>query len=139
MLLAVLLASALHAAPGAAPTADSLTGTWQITGDVMGNPLNERCTLAQASTKVTGTCKNTDAADAKAFDVTGEVKDGKVSFSHGGDYQGQALTITYTGALATAKSLKGTVEVMPFGVSGQFTAAPVTASAAPTPATPTKP
>ncbi len=124
MLLTALLASAL----AAAPAADSITGTWKITGDVMGNPLNSVCALKQAAAKITGTCTNTDAADAKPVDVTGEVKDGKVTFSHGGDYQGQALTITYAGALASAKELKGTIDVQPFGVTGTFTAAPAPAA-----------
>lgn len=129
MLLAALLASALHAAPPR-PAADSLTGTWRVAGDVMGNPIHELCTLAQAGTKLTGTCKNTDAPDARPFDVTGEVKDGRVTFSHGGDYQGQALTIAYTGTLSSPTELKGTVDVQPFGVGGTFTAAPVTAAPA---------
>ena len=129
MLLSLLLTSAL----GAAPAADSLTGTWRVTGDVAGNPVNELCTLAQAGATLTGTCKSTDAADAKLFAVTGAVKDGKATFSHGGDYQGQALTITYSGTLAPTKELRGSIDVQPFGVSGAFTASPV---ATPAPAPP---
>lgn len=134
MLLPLLLATALHATRAAAG-ADTLSGTWQVTGEVMGNPLNELCTLKQAGTKLTGSCKNTDAADAKPFDVTGDVQGGKVAFSHPGDYQGQPLTVSYAGILASAKAFKGTVDVQPFGVSGTFTAA----AASPAPAAATKP
>lgn len=133
MLLAVLLASAVHAAP--AP--DSLTGAWQVRGDVVGNPLNEICTVTQAGAKLTGSCKNTDDAGAPAFDLTGEVREGKVTFSHGGEYQGQSLTITYVGTLAAPRALKGTVDVQPFAVNGTFTATPVAPSGAPRPAAPT--
>jgi hypothetical protein len=128
MLLTLTLVSLLHAAP----TADTLAGAWQIKGDVAGNPLNEVCTIKQTGTALSGTCtRETDAPQP----LTGEVKDGKVTFKHGGDYQGQELTITYTGTLASPKELKGTVDVQPFGVSGDFTATPAPA----TPAAPAKP
>ena len=125
MLLALALVSALHAAPVAA---DSAAGTWKITGDIMGNPLNETCTLKQAGSALSGRCVRAD--DGSGTDVTGEVKEGKVTFKHGGDYPGQELTITYTGTFASPKELKGTVEVLPFNVSGTFTAAPAPAPAA---------
>ncbi|GJG88078.1 hypothetical protein tb265_32590 [Gemmatimonadetes bacterium T265] len=130
MLFPLALLAALHAAPASA--ADSVTGTWRISGDVVGNPVNELCTLKQAGAAVTGSCKNADAADAKPYDVTGEVKGDTVTFRHGGDYQGTAITLTYTGTTATPKALKGTIDVQPFGVNGTF-------SAAPAPAAPAKP
>ena len=143
MLLPVLLASALQlstlrgTALHTAGVADSLSGTWRVTGDVVGNPVNELCTLTQAGGKLTGSCKNTDELNAKAFDVTGEVKDGRVTFSHGGTYQGDPLTLTYRTTMASAKALQGNIDVQPFGVSGTFTAAPVAAT--PTSPPPTKP
>ena len=128
MLPFLTLLAALHAPP-AAPSrgaADSVAGAWQITGDVMGNPLKELCTLKQTGTALTGKCTRTD--DNSTLDVTGEVKDGKVTFKHGGDYQGAALTMVYTGTLpapgAASREIKGTVEVQPFGATGTFTAAP---------------
>ena len=124
MLLVLTLAAALHAAPAA----DSLPGTWKLTGDVAGNPLVETCTIKQAGTVVTGSCTNEQGGP---YEVTGDVKDGKVTFKHGGDYQGTALTIVYSGSLAAPAQLKGTVEVQPFGVSGTFTAAPAPAPAKP--------
>lgn len=45
-------------------------------------------------------------------------------FSHSGDYQGQALTITSAAPLRAARALNSTVDVPP-GVSGTFTAAPL--------------
>ena len=135
MLLPFLLAVAVHAIP-APPAADTVSGLWRVTGDVMGNPINEVCTLKQDGVKLTGICKNTDAADAKPFDVTGEVNAGKITFSHGGEYQGQALTMTYSGTLAATKELKGSVDVQPFGVTGTFSATPASAAR---PAAPAKP
>lgn len=116
MLLTFALVAAL-----AAP-ADSISGTWQIKGDVAGNPLNTTCTLAVADAKVSGVCKN---AEGTQNPITGEVKDGKVVFEHGGDYQGTELKIIYTATLPSAKEMKGTIEVKPFDVGGEFTATPV--------------
>lgn len=117
MLSTLALLAALHAAPAAA---DSVAGNWQITGDVVGNPLNVRCALTQTGTKVGGVCN----MDSGKYEVTGEVKGDTITFKHGGDYQGSALTITYTGVLGKPRSMKGSVDVQPFGVSGTFTAAP---------------
>jgi hypothetical protein len=115
MLLTFALVAAL-----AAP-ADSISGTWLIKGDVAGNPLVSTCTIAVAEAKVSGVCKN---AEGKENPITGEVKEGKVIFEHGGDYNGQELKIIYTATLPSAKEMKGTIEVKPFDVSGEFTATP---------------
>ena len=115
MLLTFALVAAL-----AAP-ADSISGTWQIKGDVAGNPLNTTCTLVSADSKISGTCKN---AEGKVDPINVEVNDGNVLFEHGGDYQGTELKIIYTATLPSAKEMKGTIEVKPFDVSGEFTATP---------------
>jgi hypothetical protein len=124
MLLTLALLSALHGTPAA----DSLTGSWKITGDVQGNAIDEICTITQTGATLAGSCVGNAG---EKLDLTGEVKDGRVVFTHGGTYDGQALTITFTSTASTAKELKGSVFVQPFGVGGTFSAAP-----APTPAKP---
>ena len=109
----------------AVPT-DSVSGTWLIKGEVAGNPLVTTCTIVSAESKISGTCKS---AEGKVEPIVGEVKEGKVIFEHGGDYQGQELKIIYTGTLPSATEMKGTIEVKPFDVSGEFTATPVAAPA----------
>ena len=116
----------------ASPTADSLSGSWKVTGDVQGNPIDEVCTITQTGATLAGSCIGNAG---EKLDLTGEVKEGRVTFTHGGTYDGQALTITFTSPASTAKELKGSVFVLPFNVSGTFSAAP---AAAPAPA-PTKP
>ena len=125
MLLSVLLAVALHAAP-----ADSLSGTWQITGDVVGNPLNEICILKQTGTVLTGSCRAALPADSQAWAVTGAVKGDTVAFSYGGDYEGTPLTIAYSSRLLSMR-LTGSIEVAPFGAGGTFSAVPVPVAATP--------
>jgi hypothetical protein len=122
MLLPLTLLAALHTVPGA----DSVTGTWQITGDIAGNPIRTVCTFTQTVDRLTGTCVRAQTPDQKLA-LTGEVKDGKVRFQYGLDIQGQTLTVVYSGAFASPRELKGTVEAQPAGVTGTFTAAPVPA------------
>lgn len=119
MLLTLTLLTLLHAAPAA----DSISGTWRITGDVAGNPLDQICTIQQNGAVLSGSC----GAEGEAVELTGEVTDGKITFSHGGEYDGQPLTIVYSGALESPQEIRGTVWVQPFDVSGVFTAKPTPA------------
>ena len=119
MLFALTLLASIHLAP-----ADSITGKWQLKGDVVGNPLNTICDIKQAGTALTGSCTGDTGVPTP---ITGTVKDGVVTFQHGGDYQGTELTIIYSGKLESAKEIKGTIEVKPFSASGTFTATPAPA------------
>jgi len=67
MLLALTLVASLHAA-----STDSLSGKWSLKGDVVGNPLNTICEIAQSGTKITGICSNDQGGPAQP--ITGEVK-----------------------------------------------------------------
>lgn len=121
MLPTLTLLAMLHLAPAA----DPITGTWQIKGDVAGNPLDVVCTIKQEGEKLSGSCTGVEAG--KTNEVTGEVKNGTFTFKHGGDYQGTPLTIVYSGTAASPKELKGTISVEPFSVTGEFTATPAPA------------
>ena len=119
MLLPLTLLAALQLAP-----ADSVSGSWKIALDVMGNGAEELCTLKQTGATLSGSCVGSQGEKLAA---SGEVKDGKVTFQHAGDYQGQPLTIVFTGSFASPTQLKGTVEVKPMGIFGTFTGAPAPA------------
>lgn len=124
------------ATPGAMPAAtgvatDTLAGAWQVTLDVMGNGYTSVCTFAQDGEKLSGSCKNQENPEAKAEELSGEVKGDTIRFSHGADYQGQPLTIKYTGTRTAPTTISGTVDVSPFDVSGTFTATPAPNGSAP--------
>ena len=119
MLLTLALLSVLHAAP----SADSIAGKWQITGDVVGNAVKTTCTIIQSSSALTGNCTNAEGAP---YVLTGEVKEGKVTFQYDIDWQGQPLTVIYSATVA--KELKGVIDVKPVGATGTFTAVPVPAT-----------
>lgn len=113
--LAALVFS-LAATSFAAPA--PIAGNWTIAGDVSGYPVNETCTLAvDADNKVTGSCSLAE----KSYDVKGTLDGKKIVFSHGGEYQGQALVLTWTGTLADDGILSGTIDVQPLGYPGTFT------------------
>ena len=111
-LLVLLLANFAFAA-------DSVSGNWKIDGDVVGNPVKESCTLKLDADKVTGSCKGMGDKD---WEVTGTVDGQKVTFQHGGEYNGDALTMIYKGTIDDSGVLKGTIDVKPFDVAGDFTA-----------------
>ena len=123
MLLALTLVASLHAA-----SADSISGKWQLKGDVVGNPLNTICEISQAGSAITGVCSNDQGGPPQP--ITGEVKGDSVTFSHGGDYNGTALTIVYAAKIASPTKLEGTINVKPFDAAGTLTAEPVAAAAA---------
>lgn len=97
----------------------AVPGAWSIAGDVQGYPIKEACTFAQDKDKIAGTCKN---AEGKSFETTVTVADKKVIFVHGGEYQGEALTLTFTGIWNDKGELSGDIDVQPMNVSGSFTA-----------------
>ena len=120
MLLTLALLTALHTAPAT----DSMPGIWQIVGDIAGNPVKATCVIRQSGVTLNGSCED---ASSRPYPLTGEVKDGKVTFQYEVDYQGQPLTIVYSATFASPKELKGTIEVKPMGAMGTFTATPAPA------------
>jgi len=110
--LLLLSTTALFAQP-------TVPGSWTITGDVQGYPVNETCTFTQDKDNITGSCKN---SDGKAYDTTVTVNDNKVVFVHGGEYEGQALTLTFTGTYNDKGELAGDIDVQPLNYDGTFTA-----------------
>ena len=119
MLLTLTLATLLQAAP-----ADTIPGSWHFQGDISGFPLNQVCTFTLAGTPLSGRWV-AGAGDADGIELLGEAKDGNISFQHGGEYEGEPLTVSYTGKVESATLMRGTILVEPFDVTGYFTATPV--------------
>lgn len=94
--------------------AADISGTWSITGDVVGNPVNMKCAFTQDGTKVSGTCKG----EAGSTPTTGSVTADRVTFTNTVQ-RDQAYELTYTATLdAAGTSMKGDIAVM--GVTGTF-------------------
>ncbi len=95
------------------------TGTWKLNVSVAGNDSQATCTFTQKDVALTGTCKGDDG---NAREVTGKIDEKKVTFQYKIEYNGEPLTLVYTGAMNTDDSLAGAVDVQPMGISGDFTA-----------------
>ena len=114
---ALLFASAAFAA--AAP---NLTGNWTVHQSVAGNDSDQECKWVQAESKLTGTCRAADAD--KDVQITGAIDGNKLTWQYESEYNGTPLTVKYAATLDDSGKISGTVDVDPFGVSGDFTATP---------------
>ena len=112
-----LFASSAFAAP-------KLTGQWTIHNSIAGNENDQECKLVVTDNKITGSCKSQD----KDLPVTGTLDGNKVTWQYQSDYNGSPLTLIYKATLDDSNKIAGTVEVQPYGVTGDFTATPALGS-----------
>jgi hypothetical protein len=111
-LLFFVAASALAAA------APSFTGQWTVHNSIAGNESDMECRFIQTETKLAGSCKGTE----KEVQITGSIDGNKVTWKYEGDYNGTPITLTFKGALDDSGKITGSVDVDPFGVTGDFAA-----------------
>jgi hypothetical protein len=98
----------------------TLTGKWKVTSSIGGNEGTQDCTFTQSGKDLTGSC----VGDQGTVKVAGKVDGAKISWAYTSDYNGTALTVTYTGTLGAGK-ITGEASVEPFGITGAFTATAV--------------
>ncbi|MGB6191717.1 MAG: hypothetical protein WBF42_04555 [Terracidiphilus sp.] len=111
----------LFACSAFAAGAPSLTGDWSVHNSIAGNETDQPCTFTQKDNAISGTCKSSEGKD---LPVTGTVDGNKVTWKYDSEYNGSPLTLVYTATLDDSGKIAGSVEVQPFGVTGDFTAAP---------------
>jgi hypothetical protein len=104
--------------PAPAPAAD-VSGTWDIVANIAGNPIEMQCTLTQKNTDLTGTCTSQQQT---ALPIAGTLDGKKVGWQFDSAYEGQTLTVVYSGTIETSEKIVGSVDVQPMSVSGDFTA-----------------
>ena len=97
--------------------ADPVTGSWKFALNVNGNTYPMACTLQQDGEKLTGKC----ASEAGENPLTGTIQGEKITFMHKTAYNGDMLTLTYTGTVTSATEMKGAIDVQPFAITGDFT------------------
>lgn len=112
-----LLTAVMMALAPAAPA--SVAGTWNLATNVQGNTGTPTCTFKQEAEKVTGSCSTPDGGQAE---VSGEVADSKVTFRYVINWEGNPLTLVFSGTLDTDTTMKGAIDVQPMNVPGEFTA-----------------
>ena len=93
-----------------------VSGTWNVDGDVMGNPVKFPCVLKQDGDTLSGTATVED----KDVAVTGTAKEKDVTFEFDSAHEGTTYHLVFTGTLGDDGGLKGTIAVA--GAEGTFTA-----------------
>lgn len=102
---------------------DDVSGVWKVDGAVADTPVNTTCTLKQTDAAISGSCKLSSEKTAdQTLDTKGEVKDKQVTWTYQIEYEGTLYTLTYTGTLDSATSIKGSIAVDPSDSKGDFTA-----------------
>jgi hypothetical protein len=109
--LAVVATSAPQAPPASAG------GTWTVSANISGNASEQSCTFTQKDADLTGTCKG----ERGSVTIAGKVEGKTVNWQYDTQYEGQTLTIYYSGTLEADK-IAGSVNVQPMNVGGEFTA-----------------
>lgn len=122
MLLALAVASLMQVAP-----ADTAQDRWRIEGEVSGFPIRMDCTVQVVNTVLSGNC---GSGDEGSVEIRGTVEGERVNFSHGAEYEGEPITVLYSGTAESETEVRGSVDVQPFGVTGWFTARQITAEEA---------
>ncbi len=115
----ILFAAILIASFQAANAAD-VSGSWHVTGSVSDNPIDTTCTLTQKDNALTGACVR--KADGKSVNATGSVKDQTIEWHYNSEYNGDPITVTYSGKLAKDGTISGSIVVDPYNAQGDFTA-----------------
>ena len=114
-------ATLLFACSAFAAGVPSLTGQWSIHNSISGSESDQACKFVQADNKITGSCTSED----KEVQISGSIDGNKATWKYDSDYNGTPLTLTYTATLDDSGTIKGSVDVQPFGVEGDFTATPM--------------
>jgi hypothetical protein len=114
----LLVALALIPAVTVSTQSASVDGRWEVAANIGGRSTGMDCLFKQKDAELTGTCEG----DSGALPITGKVDGKTVSWQFNTQYEGQALTVIYTGTLESAEKIAGSVDVQPLSVSGDFVA-----------------
>jgi hypothetical protein len=98
----------------------SVAGKWNVSSNVGGTQSEVVCTFAQKDDgALSGTCEG----EQGPREITGKVDGKNVSWQFNTTWEGQTLTVIYSGTLQEPTKISGRVDVQPMSVSGDFTAA----------------
>jgi hypothetical protein len=117
-LAALVLATATALA---SPIDDRISGEWLLHNEIANNVSEMNCTFALKGADLTGGCTTPEVT----VEIAGKVEDTSVSWVYKSVYNGNPITLKYTGSLGTDGIIKGNVLVEEFSVTGDFTATPV--------------
>src|ERR1700733_14198025 len=105
--------------------AAGLTGSYTLHSSIAGTDTDQTCSLSQTNNQVAGSCKS----DTGEVQMTGTVDGKNVTLKVKAEYNGEPLTVTYTGTIDDAGNVQGDADVEPMGVTGDFKLTPAKPSA----------
>jgi hypothetical protein len=101
-----------------APAKVDLTGKWLFTVQTDNGTGTPTVTLKQQGDSLSGHYSSQLLGERE---LTGSVKDGRISFRFATELQGTSLTVTYSGTIESKDAMKGSVDLGGYA-SGTFTA-----------------
>src|SRR5436190_17496679 len=113
----IFLGLTIAATATAQTPAPSVAGVWTVRADVSGNQSESTCTFTQKEAALSGSCDG----ERGTVTITGKVEGKTVSWQFDTQYEGQTLTVYYSGTSQSAEKITGTINVQPMNVSGEFT------------------
>jgi len=109
----------LFAAAGAmAAEGNTAAGKWAFHYNISGYEGDMECALTQEGADLGGSCTSSQGT----VKVTGKVEEAKVTMQYKAEYNGDELTLVYTGKFDSPVKMTGSISVQPMGVDGEFTA-----------------
>ena len=106
----------------ASPAAEErVAGEWQLKNEIAGNTSEMKCSFTQKGTELTGVC----VSELASVEIAGKVEETSVAWVYKSVYEGNPITLKYTGALGADGTIRGNVTVEEFSVTGDFLATPV--------------
>ena len=115
----IVAAAILLAATSSFAASPNLTGKFAVHNSIAGNESDMTCSFVRTDGTLTGSCKG-----EKEIPITGSVDGNKVTWKYDTDHDGTPLTLTYTATLGDSDTFSGSVDVAPYGITGDFTATP---------------
>ncbi len=95
----------------------AVEGRWKVHSNISGYESDVECSFTVKDGTLTGACKGEQGSQ----EITGKVEGSNVTWQQKAEYNGQELTIVYSGKVDSGK-LAGTIDVQPLNAAGEFSA-----------------
>lgn len=96
----------------------NMAGQWKIHSLIAGHETDQDCTFVQTANMLSGSCKS----EHHDVQINGSIDGKNVTWKYESEYNGSPLTLVYTATLDDTSRIAGSVEVQPYGVTGEFSA-----------------
>ena len=97
----------------------TVAGKWKVSANIGGTASEMDCTFTQKDDgAMAGTCEG----EQGPREISGKLDGKNVTWQFNTTWEGQTLTVIYSGVLQSPTKITGRVDVQPLNVSGDFSA-----------------